>query len=720
MKISFYKHHKYNIFLLANFNIPKRNIYFILLFILSIITLIDCGKGRPYSNKKQPLAVNGILDLRGWDFRWDGPVVLDGEWEFYWKNILYPSDFPEDNLPQKTALISVPSSWGNLVVDGKKLPRNGYATYRLKVFIDQQKNRIMCNMFEQGKAFTLFVNGEQISVGGMVGKSAESTVPETLVRPKLIAYDKEQIEIIIQVSNFHGKKGGIQNSIRLGTERWILASRFQSRSRGAIIFGFLSIMGLYHLVLYLFRRKDNSPLYFIIICFFLALYTMLQSEVYIIIPLRSIQFISWAFKNKLISVVFYLTVPFFLMFINSLFPKELSKRYLRIIQITALSFVCFIVIASTNIHIIIDQIYQIITLIAALYVLYVLILALKRKREGAGIFLSGFIVLFIAGINDILNPNTHIELVPSALIIFILTQAIFLSYRFSYAFNTVERQSKELEQEIRDREKAEEESRHKQQQLLQADKMASLGILVSGVAHEINNPNNFILLNSEMLSKAWKDLIPVLKEHYEKDGEYDIAGIPYTDAQERIKYLISGITDGAKRIEKIIQGLRSFSRLEAGEQKERIDINAVVDAAILITNNLIKKSTNHFDVSYGQNLPLINGNFQRLEQVIINLITNACQALQDKNQDLLIKTNFDNALRRNIIEIRDEGVGILPDQLNYIMDPFFTTKRDSGGTGLGLSISYSILQDHGGELNIESEPGKGTTATVSLPVTGNN
>jgi PAS domain S-box-containing protein len=271
-------------------------------------------------------------------------------------------------------------------------------------------------------------------------------------------------------------------------------------------------------------------------------------------------------------------------------------------------------------------------------------------------------------------------------------------------------------QEITKRKRAEELAESQQQQLIQADKMASLGILVSGVAHEINNPNNFIMLNGEILSMAWQNVMPILQKYYEENGDFLLAGMPYTRAHEKIDQLISGISEGAARIGKIVETLGGFARQDAGDLNQQVDPNAVVESAMVIVNNLIKKSTHHPSVELGENLPKIRGNPQQLEQVIINLITNSCQALQSPQKRLFVSTSYNKQSDLITIRVRDEGEGIPPENLNHIIEPFFTTKRDTGGTGLGLSMSYNIVKNHGGHLHFTSRFGKGTTATVMLPV----
>jgi len=131
---------------------------------------------------------------------------------------------------------------------------------------------------------------------------------------------------------------------------------------------------------------------------------------------------------------------------------------------------------------------------------------------------------------------------------------------------------------------------------------------------------------------------------------------------------------------------------------------------------MIMKSTQKFSIEYASDLPRLKGNFQRFEQVIINLIQNACQALPDSQRGISVSTSYDEKKRSILISIQDEGMGIPPKALPHIMEPFFTTKRDSGGLGLGLSISSRIVKEHGGTLTFTSQPGKGTTAEIILPI----
>jgi polar amino acid transport system substrate-binding protein len=190
----------------------------------------------------------------------------------------------------------------------------------------------------------------------------------------------------------------------------------------------------------------------------------------------------------------------------------------------------------------------------------------------------------------------------------------------------------------------------------------------------------------------------------------------YSQMRENVPILFSGLLDGSARIKQIVDDLKQFVRQDSPDLTHSVDLNAVLKSALSLVSNLITKSTNRFRIDYGEGLPLITGNFQRLEQVIINLIQNACQALPDPHRGIAVLTCYRQDSRTILISIQDEGTGIPPESLPHVTAPFFTTKQDKGGIGLGLSISSRIVEEHGGKMTFTSEPGRGTTVEVILPV----
>lgn len=256
-------------------------------------------------------------------------------------------------------------------------------------------------------------------------------------------------------------------------------------------------------------------------------------------------------------------------------------------------------------------------------------------------------------------------------------------------------------------------------QLLQADKMISLGILASGMAHEINNPNNSIMLNVSVLKKAWNSVLPILDEFHRERGELRVGGMKYPTMKKKMPSLFSGLIESSKKIQRIVNDLKHFSGKDVISIKSQVDMEAVVQSAISLTGNMIHKSTRRFKSVYEKNLPSVMGNFQNLEQVVINLIQNACHALENPENGLFVTITCDHVNREIVTAVKDEGKGIPAKDIKYITEPFFTTRRSSGGTGLGLYMSSKIIRDHGGTLRFFSEPGKGTAVQVRLPALDN-
>jgi signal transduction histidine kinase len=147
-----------------------------------------------------------------------------------------------------------------------------------------------------------------------------------------------------------------------------------------------------------------------------------------------------------------------------------------------------------------------------------------------------------------------------------------------------------------------------------------------------------------------------------------------------------------------------------------VNLNMVVKSSLILLGNMVKRATDNLTVELSPRIPTFHGNTQRIEQVVVNLVQNACQALENRSRVISISTDYDEERQRVVLEVRDQGEGIPPENLTKICDPFFTTKREGGGTGLGLSVTSTIVKDHHGELEFHSEPGNGTTVRVLFPV----
>ncbi len=252
-------------------------------------------------------------------------------------------------------------------------------------------------------------------------------------------------------------------------------------------------------------------------------------------------------------------------------------------------------------------------------------------------------------------------------------------------------------------------------QLMEAEKFASVGFLIAEIAHEVGNPNQSISLNAENLGSFCTDLITIMDELCKKD-EFTIGGLDYKQFREEYPRIIESIAASSSQIDKLIKELKNFINPKTASGFAAVDINSVINSTLLIASHFINNATDQFSFQPGK-LPDINGDFQKLQQVFLNLIRNACQALLSKDNALKISTCCGKTNSDVLVTIEDEGVGIQASHLEKICEPFFSTKHGMEGTGLGLYVSSSIIKQHGGSLHIESKEDYGTKVTVSFPVT---
>lgn len=260
----------------------------------------------------------------------------------------------------------------------------------------------------------------------------------------------------------------------------------------------------------------------------------------------------------------------------------------------------------------------------------------------------------------------------------------------------------------------EEASNH--ERLAREEKLITLGTLVSSITHEINNPVNFLLLNTPILKSTWHGIAPLLDKHFNETGDFMAGKFPYSKIRDNIGLMFDDMDEGLERIRTIINELKEYTKIMPPELRTLIDINHSIKTAVRIIHKYVTKATSNFKTDYGINLPPLMGNSQKLQQAVINLLLNACQALEDRSKSIHLQTLFDSKKSSILIRITDEGCGIPDENMPLLCKRFFSTKEDSGGTGLGLFITSAIVADHKGTLSFESVVGSGTTATVSIPV----
>lgn len=306
--------------------------------------------------------------------------------------------------------------------------------------------------------------------------------------------------------------------------------------------------------------------------------------------------------------------------------------------------------------------------------------------------------------------------------VFLVVVLIF-AYR---AYQARRRDAKKLNEQKEELKELLDELQSTQTQLVQSEKMASLGVLTAGIAHEINNAINYVYSGIHVLDSKFSEIKPVIGILKDLNGdennfkekmkliEEKKKEVEYDESEGVIDTMISSIRVGAERTTEIVKGLRTFSR-EESENMQEIDIHQDINVALLLLKNKIKHDIK-IDQFLAVQLPTVYGYPGQLGQAILNIIGNAIDAVSKKGTPgkIIIQTVHKND--RIEITVRDNGVGIAPENLDKIFDPFFTTKNIGEGTGLGLSITFGIIEKHHGSIDVRSKLGKGTEFRIKLPL----
>lgn len=279
---------------------------------------------------------------------------------------------------------------------------------------------------------------------------------------------------------------------------------------------------------------------------------------------------------------------------------------------------------------------------------------------------------------------------------------------------------RDLEQRNRELEEGKRELQRLQAQIVHNEKMASLGKLTAGIAHELNNPVGFVYGNLDLIRERLAGLFRLL---FYYDYTPISAGaavevdaikreIDYANAKNEFEEIIGDCLEGAERIREIVQNLRTFSRLDEAKVSF-VNVHEGINSSIRMLSRYFSADNISLVREFGD-LPKIEANAGQLNQVWMNLLANGAQAVGEVGGEVKIKTEL--ASDRIVVQISDTGIGIPKEDLGRIFDPFFTSKPVGEGSGLGLSISFGIVERHGGNISVVSQPGKGSTFTVSLPL----
>jgi serine phosphatase RsbU (regulator of sigma subunit) len=379
---------------------------------------------------QKPMIENGTLDLSKYDFQKNPPISLNGIWEFYPNEFLQPGADSSFSKHQKV-LVTVPKLWDKFVFDQTKNPNIGYGTYKLKIILPQNTRELALRMKRVESAYAVFVNGTLIRQIGIPGNSEESATPAQKTCTQFFSVNTNQITLLIHVSNFHHRKGGIDDPIFLGLPAQIVQISDKAKYYEWFMIGVILIMAVFYLGLWLYSYKKYSSLFFGL---------MLLSEILSIVTNGEVLLtsffpdLSWALLKKFDYISNFMRITFFAWFFYSLYPKYIYKTSVIILSGVNIILTGIVVFTELRFYSFTLLIFIILSALTIAYVIYAQIKSILARRQGALIPFIGTLILFITAVNDILYVSDMIQtiyLIPFGLFIFIFTQSYLLSFEFS-------------------------------------------------------------------------------------------------------------------------------------------------------------------------------------------------------------------------------------------------------------------------------------------------
>lgn len=372
------------------------------------------------ANAQNFTAKNGQIDLTGWKISSDVSLKLKGEWGFFWEELLQTSKPAPD-------FVTVPGVWTAKSKSGKTYPSFGYATYTLKVLLPKDASNLSLHIKQPMTAVKVFANGKELGEIGKVGKTKKSYTPAAKTRNFPLP-DSSELDIVIQVSNFDYTRSGLYNAVQIGKNQALSSSVLNSAVFDGILFGFAFALGIYHLILFLFRRKETSLFAFSLFVFTVALRmlatnSLIGSEVFGFSWHANIRIEYFTFAVMIVPILFYLRV---------LYKDEVNKTVLLICTAECAVYALITLFTPAAFFTSLLLYHQIVSLIEAVYLIAIIVLLIKRKRNGYAFILAGFFALIVSSVLDLLSGMMIIRfptMLPIGLTVFLIVQSIALAWK---------------------------------------------------------------------------------------------------------------------------------------------------------------------------------------------------------------------------------------------------------------------------------------------------
>jgi signal transduction histidine kinase len=670
--------------------------------IVAAVWITGCSAKEP---KKLPVANKGSIDLTDWDWNRDPMIPLNGEWRFEW----VPQ--PGDLWTGAETTIKVPGMWGAVQAgDGRTFPDQGAAIYRLTVLHGTLRDVMAIRIPNILTAYELYIDGKKVISRGRYGRDAAQSVPYQT--PGIVNFTDSdtQTNLELKISNFDHRQGGIRAELILGRAERVDLLQTRVTSQELIVIGCLIMIGVYHIGLFLLRRKEAGNLFFALLCLFVALRTGVIGEGF---ALRWFPSLTWEWAARLDYISLVMSAWSGYAYYQRMYPHEIRRYWIHVAAAFAIALTAVTIIYPPLQFTSWLRFYQAYLMTICIVILAALLLARIRRREGAQLALIGVAGVVAAVVNDILFYNgwwLSIDLVPFGLLFLIVMNSFIMALRASRTFMKAEQLSAELKQwNNRLEEKIEERTEQLRKSYITLEE-ANMGLekmeasrrqLLSNISHDLRTPITLLQGYLEALRDG------VISDEQQRDAT--------------IRKML-GKVEG---LNGLIHDLFELSVLEAGRVElslERITLAEWKDKLL----EQYAMDMREKDMVYSCVLPsekdgatpvLID--MRRMDRVFENLLFNAVR-YTPRGGEINVVLRCCKDTKTVEITVEDSGSGIHPDDLPHIFERFYKKDKSrhssSGGSGLGLAISKEIIELHGGTIGAYNRPEGGGGFRMVLPV----
>ncbi|MNO42186.1 Sensory/regulatory protein RpfC [compost metagenome] len=629
--------------------------------------------------------INGVMDLSKWDYEHNERIKLDGDWEFYWDQLLTPEQFREKGAdkPALSAYIQVPSLWNGEKVNGQSLPAYGSATYRVLL-----KNVPHSGIFALKKtnirfSSTIYVNGQKLIEDGLPSKDAADYKASNYSELAFFSYEKGDIEIIVHAANYDYTNAGIPVSIYFGEQAAMQEHQQRSMSYGMSICAILASLALIYLICFVmagrYGKRDYTLLLITGISLFYALYNGLIGDRVLQSFFPDMSFELMYKLKDISSIVAFILLTVFFYILNK---NIISLKFTQLAIVLQAIYMVMVALLPIRIYTTCSFFILFLNGLILVWLLYRVVVQyiVSEANEWYKNFLLFLAILTINlySLDVMLFAFfTKSSLWPSHfyIMMFNFILVLLITYRFVEDYQAINKMKN---------------------QLVQLDKIKDE--FLSNTSHELKTPLNAIVNITDTLLKG--------------------AEGPVTDQQARNLAIVK---DNGRRLTHLVNELLDYSKMKHGDitfYKSSIDLKSTVDSVVQLHSFLLENKRIILINSILDNFPEVYADGNRLLQIMHNLIGNAIKFTHHGKVEILSEI-VDGMAH---IQVIDSGIGIQPDMMERIFMPFEQAddmvNRSEGGTGIGLSITKKLVELHGGGLYVKSAPGEGSTFSFTIPLSG--